>query len=209
MPAQEAMKYKTRRFKDLPVALKEIEPFIRMGWHLESGKPFENFGDMRSREILANWLVCVVVNEMTIGNLTICSDPIGGDGIICDLMTGETWPTEHVMVSSHQRGEAKDLILEAIEKKRRKGGAAYAAGKTLVVLLNTSSGMWSPNEVARALPNPLHFASVWVVGLEGVIDGDYVYAVTNLDLSQGSVPTFQVRINKDFSSWKVTTLQGF
>jgi hypothetical protein len=33
---------------------------------------------MRSREILANWLVCVATNAATEGELTFCSDPIGG-----------------------------------------------------------------------------------------------------------------------------------
>jgi hypothetical protein len=47
------MKHETRRFEDLAVVLKEIEPFIRSRWHLESGREFKNFGDMRSREILA------------------------------------------------------------------------------------------------------------------------------------------------------------
>jgi hypothetical protein len=52
MSAGEAMKYETRRFKDLAVALKEIEPFIRSGWHLESGRAFNNFGEYVDR--LAN-----------------------------------------------------------------------------------------------------------------------------------------------------------
>jgi hypothetical protein len=43
------------------IALKEIEPFICNGEHLQSGKPLKKFGDMRSREILANWLVCVAI----------------------------------------------------------------------------------------------------------------------------------------------------
>ena len=33
--------------------------------------------------------------------------------------------------------------------------------------------------------DPLHFDTVWVVGLQNVEDGEYVYAVTNLDLKQG------------------------
>jgi hypothetical protein len=53
------MKYPAARFKSLAMALKELEPFIRNGEHLQTGKPFEKFGGMRSREILANWLLCV------------------------------------------------------------------------------------------------------------------------------------------------------
>ena len=52
------MKYPTTRFKNLTVALKELEPYIRSGEHLQTGKPFKQFGDLRSRELLGNWLLC-------------------------------------------------------------------------------------------------------------------------------------------------------
>jgi hypothetical protein len=204
------MKYPVTQFKGLAAALKEIEPFVRNGQHLQTGKPFEKFGGMRSREILANWLVCVATNAATEGKLTFCSDPIGGDGIICDAATGETWPTEHVMVprlGAGQTDDAETLILKAIDQKRDKGGAAYAAGKTLIVFLDAGAGTWFPNRVARRLPDPLHFAAVWVVGLQGVEAGEYVYGVTNLDFTEGNAPTLLVRIREDFGAWEVTRTQ--
>ena len=82
------MKYPVARFKSLAVALKKIEPFIRNGEHLQTGKPFAKFGGMRSREILANWLLCAAMNSASVGELTFSSDPIGGDGIICDVRDG-------------------------------------------------------------------------------------------------------------------------
>jgi hypothetical protein len=204
------MKYPVTQFKSLAAALKEIEPFVRSGQHLQTGKPFEKFRGMRSREILANWLVCVATNAATEGKLTFCSDPIGGDGIICDTATGETWPTEHVMVPRLRAGQTDDaetLILKAIDQKRHKGGAAYAAGKTLIVFLDAGAGIWFPNRVARRLPDPLHFAAVWVVGLQEVEKGKYVYGLTNLDLTEGNAPTLLVRINEDFGAWEVTRTQ--
>jgi hypothetical protein len=69
---------------------------------------------MRSREVLANWLVCVAANAATEGELTFCSDPTGGDGIIRDVKTGETWPTEHVMVPG-EPGDAETLILDKVK----------------------------------------------------------------------------------------------
>jgi hypothetical protein len=204
------MKYPVTQFKGLAAALKEIEPFVRSGQHLQTGKPFEKFRGMRSREILANWLVCVATNAATEGKLTFCSDPIGGDGIICDSATGETWPTEHVMVPRLRAGQTDDaetLILKAIDQKRDKGGAAYAAGKTLIVFLDAGAGTWFPNRVARRLPDPLHFAAVWVVGLQGVEAGKYIYGVTNLDLTEGNAPTLLVRIKEDFGAWEVTRTQ--
>jgi hypothetical protein len=200
------MKYPVTRFKSLGLALKELEPFIRNGRHLEAGKPFEQFGRMRSREMLANWLLCVVISSANWTKLEFSSDPIGGDGLIFDTATGENWPTEHVMVPRHITGDAQALILQAIDQKRDKG-AAYAHGKTLVVFLDASAARWFPNRVARQLPQPLHFAAVWVVGLQTVKAGEYVYGVTHLDVSDGDAPTFLVRIRKDFEAWEIVRLQ--
>jgi hypothetical protein len=147
------MKYAVTRFKSMELALKEIEPFVKNGAHLQSGKPFDRFGGMRSREMLANWLLCVTINAIDGRRLTFSSDPTGGDGIIQDQATGETWPTEHVMVPRQSGAvRAHSLILEAVEHKRAKGGAAYASGKNLIVFLDADAGTWFPNRVARALP---------------------------------------------------------
>ena len=206
------MKHHVTQFKSLKIALKELEPFIRNGAHLQTGKPFKRFGGLRSREILANWLLCVAVNNVYPDRLTFSgtSDPIGGDGIICDMQTEETWPTEHVMVPSLPRRGAHDaeaLILDAIDRKVRKGGEAYARGKTLVAFLNAGAGEWFPNKVAKKLPEPLLFDAAWVVGLHGEVTSEYVYGVTRLDLSRGNAPTWLVRIAKDFESWVVEPLQ--
>jgi hypothetical protein len=48
---------------------------------------------------------------------------------------------------------------------------------------------------------------VWVVGVQGVQDGRYVYGVTHLDVSEGPAPTWIVRISEDFSLWEVERLQ--
>lgn len=204
------MKYPVTQFKSLAVALKELEPFVRNGEHLQTGKPFHKLGGMRSREILANWLVCVASNAAAEGELTFCSDPTGGDGIISDVKTGETWSTEHVMVPRLLPGETADaetLILDKINQKRKKGGAAYAEGKTLIVFLEAGAGLWYPNKVAKQLPDPLLFATVWVVGLQSFENGEYVYGVTNLDLTEGNAPALLVRVSRDFGCWQVTRIQ--
>ncbi len=201
-----------RKFKGMAIALKALEPYIKNATHLETGKPFQNFGDMRSREAVANWLLCATVNANDGRNLTIAStkDPIGGDGIVHDEDSGESFPTEHVMVPRQSGGanaDAQALILNAIDLKRKKGGPAYASGKTLVVFLNADTGEWHPNKVARALPDPLYFATVWVVSLQGVTDGAYAYNVVHLDLSDGNAPVYRVHITKDFDVWQVELVQ--
>jgi hypothetical protein len=202
-----------RRFKSMKIALKALEPYIKNATHLETGKPFQNFGDMRSREAVVNWLLCAVANAVDQRQLSFVTtnDLIGGDGIIHDENTKEIFPIEHVMVPSRSGGlgtDAHALILKAINDKRNKGGASYASGKTLVVFLNAGSGEWFPNRIVQALPNPLYFAAVWAVSLQKVEDdGAYVYGVTHLDIGQGDAPIFLVRISNDFDAWEVTTLQ--
>ena len=205
------MKYPVRRFKSLKVALKELEPFIRNGKHLQSGRPFKRFGGMRSREVLVNWLLCAVFGaESGTERFTFTSDPVAGDGIIHDTTTEETWPTEHVMVPKargHEPPDVEALILKAIEGKQKKGGAAYASGKTLVVFSDAGGGArWLPNKVAKRLP-ATDFAAIWVVGLHLAEDGQYVYGVSELDLIHGTAPTWLVRIAKNFDSWDVQRLQ--
>jgi hypothetical protein len=57
------------------------------------------------------------------------------------------------------------------------------------------------------MPEPLHFAAVWVVGLQRLEAGEYVYGVTHLDVSKGDAPSLLVRIGKDFDTWEVKWLQ--
>jgi hypothetical protein len=68
---------------------------VRDPRHLQTGKPLERFGDMRPREMLANWLLCATFETIENRELMFYSDPIGGDGIIRDEATGDTWQTEH------------------------------------------------------------------------------------------------------------------
>jgi hypothetical protein len=204
------MKYPTKCFKNLKVALKELAPFIQNGTHLQTGKPFSKFGGLRSREMLANWLLCVAFNYNSgAERLTFTSDPLGGDGILYDTESGTSFPTEHVLVPAPRGNAGTDveaLILQAIDRKRKKGAAAYASGKTLVIFLNTV-GPWVPNRVARGLPEPLHFAVAWVVGLRGIKAGRYIYGVTQLDVSEGDAPTWRVCIENDFDSWTINRIQ--
>jgi hypothetical protein len=205
------MKYPVKRFRSLRVALKELESFIRHPEHLQTGKPLKRFGGMLPRELLANWLLCVAVNSnLQAERLTFCSDPVGGDGVIYDTATEETYLTEHTVIPELIGGDAVDiapLILKAIEQKRHKGGEAYASGKTLVVFQTAKGQNWFPNKVAKQLPDPLYFDAVWVVGLQGVENGGYIYQVTRLDLRRGNAPAWRVRIGKDFDGWEVEPIQ--
>lgn len=195
----------------MKLALKDLEQFVKNPVLLQTGRPLKQFGNMLPREVLANWLLCATVNAVERRQLVFSSDPTGGDGIIWDKTAHEIFPTEHVMVprlSALNGADAQTLILEAIQQKRTKGGAAYASGKTLIVFLDADGGEWFPNRVARELPDPLHFATVWVVGLqERTDDGEYIYVVTHLDVSNGNAPAFRVRIAKDFDTWEVVDVQ--
>jgi len=66
-------------FKSLAVALKDLEPYIRNGRHLQVGDEFKEFGGLRSRELLGNWLLCVVGNSAGIGtpSRAILSEEMG------------------------------------------------------------------------------------------------------------------------------------
>jgi hypothetical protein len=207
---------KVTKFKSLKLALKELEPFIRNGRHLQVGDEFKRFGGLRSRELLGNWLLCVASNA-TVGDdrYTFTSDPGGGDGLIVNEANGTVLETEHVFVpgphpgapAGHNDADPMALILEKIEHKN---DAKYT-GKTLIVLCNEggTGSAWYPNRLAKALPEGLPFEAVWVMSLQGVIDGSYTYGVTwlQLGLRPEGVPIWRLRIAPDFESWLVEPMQ--
>jgi hypothetical protein len=214
------MKFEVTRFKTLRLALNEIAQYVRDPEHLQTGKPVEKFGGLRPRELLANWLICAAFNEYngTPERVTFIADGKGtdetfGDGILYDTEPKETFPTEHVMVPIPREENVPDIearILKAINDKNNKGGGGptYARGKTLVVFLNDGRGLqWSPNKVAKALPNPFHFPVAWVVGLHtyNAETGEYAYFASMLQLVDGNAPTFVIRTT-DFDSWTVTRI---
>ncbi|MGA8611692.1 MAG: hypothetical protein WB760_08220, partial [Xanthobacteraceae bacterium] len=89
------MKHRVTRFKSLAVALKELEPYIRNGEHLQTGKPFKRFGAMRSREALANWLMCAAANHVSGGaGLPSPAIPRAATASFTTPVTGGTWRTE-------------------------------------------------------------------------------------------------------------------
>lgn len=138
------MKYLVTKFKSLEIALKELEPFIKNGAHLQSGRPFALFGGMLSREALANWLICAVLNFECQGEkYCFTSDPTSSDGIVVNLETDETWLTEHIMVPQPRNSieSDKDIhvrLLDAINLKRNKGAEAYASNKLLIIFLEVA-----------------------------------------------------------------------
>jgi len=205
------VKYSVMRFKSLELALKELEPFIRSGEHLQTGRPFRLLEGMRSREALANWLICVAINhDYQPNRFSFTSDPTGGDGIIYDAQTEATWKTEHVMVPNRRSlrnvTDTEDYVIEAISLKNDKG-ETYASGKTLLVFLDTGTAPWFPNKVTQQLPQPLHFDDVWVLGLQGVVENEYLYGVSKLDPELPDAPVWHIRIGTDFDRWSVGRIQ--
>lgn len=206
------MRYDSTRFESPQLALKELEPFIKDGEHLQTGRPFDSSGGLRSREMLANWLLCEAVNSVTSpGRLTFAGthDAAGGDGVIIETVASAGIATEHVLVLRHEGGPDVDIeqaILTKIQQKHLKGGEAYGSGKTLVVFREAAGKPWLPIRLTERLPEGLAFDAVWVVGLQTVDgDGRYVYDVTRLDLSQGPPPVWSVRIASDFATWEVVS----
>ena len=183
-----AMKYEVRRFKSMAVALPELRQIIHSPALLENGRPIENFGGLRPRELVGNWLICAVVNaERGSEDLYFTTDPTTNDcdGLIIDTDLDELFFTEHVFVAERNDGAAEALILDRIAQKNAKG-VAYARGRTLVVLTNGGAGVWFPNDLAEEDLQPFHFADVWAISLQNVgAGGAYVYGVARLDLVAG------------------------
>lgn len=195
------MKAAVTKFKSMNVALAELAPHFNART-IKSGKPLKRFDDMRPREAIANWLICVALNKTYgEGRMEFTSDPTGSDGLMCDTVTGEVVPTEHVIALPAAGRTGDEAILAAIAGKVAKGDA-YARGKSLIVLAE-GIGMWTPRNVAQGLPSPVHFASVYVVGT-AYADGVFAYDICRISLDEKPSPLWRVTIDEDFKGWTVT-----
>lgn len=204
-----------RRFKSLEACLKEIKKFIKATakegkkqHHLETGEGFKNFGNIRSREILGNWLLCAVLNQGQENHerMKLCTDTDGGDGMIFDTKENHAFYTEHVMISSWGEADSdiEKLVIDQIKKKQAKG-KEYARGKTLVVFINRPGSGWSPNRIMRKLPVDFNFSSLWIFSLRDEINSVYTYNVAELNEMPTSV--WEIVIDKSFSRWNINKVQ--
>lgn len=174
--------YPVKCFKSFADALKALELFVRRGDLLRVGRPLQNFGGALPREVWANLLICAASNfHVGEDRFELTSDPLGGDGIILDAQSGETFRMEHAIAITPRGAtvlDAETEILKAINHKVGRG-PDYGKGKSLVVFTDLKGrNEWHANRVAKQLPNPLHFETVWVVAFQKIDNGEYIYAVT-------------------------------
>lgn len=204
-----------KKFKSLEACLNELKKFLNITanpnsdrHHLETGEGFENFGGLRSREILGNWLICAVLNNDQANHerMKICTDPNGGDGIIFDTRDNKAHCMEHVMVSNwgNSKTDVEVLALEQIVKKNDRG-EAYASGKTLVVFIHRPGFGWSPNRIQRQLPSDFKFSSLWMFSLKGESNGIYTYNVA--ELNSNPSPAWEVAVDVSKNKWNVEKIQ--
>ena len=202
------MRAKVTRVKDLKAVLRDLERFVRTPDFLRKGRDFKNF-PLRPRELLANLLICFVGNfENEDNQLTVCTDPLGGDGLIFNQKNGKYMSTEHVFVPAPRSDNVEsveDKIASAIAHKNKKG-RSYAGGKDLVVF-SEAIGSWHPNKVARRIVGAHGFNSVWVVHLERADDRGYAYCLSWLDVSHGAAPAWEITINAEFNGLTVERVQ--
>jgi hypothetical protein len=153
----------------MEAALRSIRAYLSGDLaQLRIGKPMDNFGGMRPRELLANWLVCAATYAARPdAPLEVRTDPFGGDGVLYDQKNKVPYRTEHVFVPPAVAGESRsieELLGNAVAQKQA-NGLAYASRKTLILLLAAypHPTPWDPTKAARMLP-PHDFAGVWVAG---------------------------------------------
>ena len=190
---------------DFKTVLKDMEPWIKDPRYLRVGRELTNF-KLRPREVLANWLICVVGNFYN-GNdhMTFADHETGGDdGIILEKTTVIYVSTEHVFIREPKSVTSKtveDLMVEAVKHKAKKG-IPYAQGKHLVIF-SEAIGMWYPKRVGRKIEGIHGCDHVWAVGLETSDETKYIYWVTGFTRQHS--PAWKVFIDFDFTDWRVVT----
>jgi hypothetical protein len=201
-----------RRFKSMRLALGEMQRYWYRD-HLRTGPEFDQLNGLRSREIMGNWLIAAALNlDAGWERWSFTSERAGEhgvDGYLYDSTVNGGYPTEHTIAlefGDTPTTTTEDRIIRAITKKQKHGGAQYAKGKILVVMVEGGKQMWHPNAVARRLP-PHDFDTIWVVAFQKIVDDHRIYAATNLKFLGQNVPTWLVCISPDFTAWSVKRTQ--
>ncbi len=199
------MNIERKQIKDLKVALKDMEPYVRDPQFLTQGKRFSNF-NMLVREAWGNWLLCAVFSRQYNEDFTF-QETEDGDGIVFGKKTKKWCVVEHVCALDFPKGKKlpknEDRALWAINYKIKRG-PNYAKDKSLVVFLDGAE-LWYPNRVGRQISWQHNFLSVYCVGLLVGTKEGYSYSVSEL----GSLhsPTWRIEINHNFTSWNIIQVQ--
>jgi hypothetical protein len=194
---------KRKQISNLKNVLKDIEPYVKDPQFLTQGKRFKNF-DMLVREAWANFLLCVVLNEITNHDYTYREDP-GGDGIIFNKTDKTSFFVEHVCAMDFPAGKklpaGEDRVIWAIDHKIKRG-KDYAKDKSLVVFFD-GAGWFRRDKIRENIYHRHDFKVIFIIGLLDTNSG-YSYSVTEYRNSFGDKSiTHKVSINDDFTDWSV------
>lgn len=199
------MKVRLTLIKDLKIALKDLEKYVKTPDFLRKGRKFTNFS-LLPREAWANWLVCVFGNSQTGGNLTFGEDPENGDGIILDSKNREKYVlTEHVFITDLDQGNASEVIVNRIFSKFRKG-KEYGKGRTLIVFCEMKGTVF-PSDVRRAIYKQNTFDNIYLIVLESSESDGYSYFITPLITNSPHLTLHRIRINDEFKEWSVELIE--
>lgn len=192
-----------KQIKNLKIALKDMEPYVKESPYLTQGKRFQNF-DMLVREAWANLLVCAVMEEVTGESYTFQESD--GDGIIGSKDTKEGVIVEHVCAMDFPAGKqppkGDERVLWAIRHKTARG-PMYAKGKILVVFFD-GAGMFTRSKIRESIYGKHHFESIVCVGLLTVDNSGYEYILTDYCDEYGDKSiSYRIKIPNDFSGWSI------
>lgn len=202
------IRYHIRRFRDLHVVLRDLEPHIRNARSLLAGREFFNF-PLRPRELFGLWLLSAVANHYG-DNLTIANDPEAGDGMLVEQEILDkrdpldAFMFEQTMVSNFQQGDINECIINAIREKISLGDE-YSRNRQLIVFLD-KQGLTQTGIIRRYLASQDAFEAYWLIGLSSQNKEDgYRYWVSLLKpIDPFTPPLHEVHISSAFDKWEVT-----
>lgn len=197
------MEKELKQIKDLKIALKDMEPYVKNPTFLTQGKRFSNF-NMLIREAWANLLICAVMEKITGERYTFQESD--GDGIIGNIDRKTSHIVEHVCAMDFPAGtrppEGEERVLWAIKHKTERG-AEYARNKILVVFFD-GAGLFVRSKIRESIFGKHKFKSVICIGLLTEDDTGYEYILTEYRDEYGNKSiSYRIKIPMDFSGWAI------
>lgn len=202
------MKNKILFVKSLENYLRDvIRPILNNPASLKSGKIYKNI-QLRPREVLGVFLVCLAIRYISNQDWTIARDPEYGDGVIlCKDPNRQLEGAflEQVYVRLRPSGYSMEEIIKRINmeiQRKVNKGKDYAQNRHLVIFLDVE-GLLNHQKV-REFVNGIQerFYSYWLFAPYSH-SGNHNYVIFLLKAERDQPAAYEIKINDDFRGWTI------
>jgi hypothetical protein len=179
-----------------------IKPILENPHMLQNGRKLRDLG-LLPREAVGLFMVCAVGNFKDKSDWTIGDDPDVGDGVVISKKgerAGDAFALEQVYIPPFSKGALNQLVLERVKNKSAKG-KEYGKDRSLLIFTD-KKGKLSHRKIKELIKDNDVFDSIWLLARK--TPKEWIYWIFVLKSEIDAPLAYEIKINKDFKSWKVS-----